>query len=182
MLKFAQLATSVKSRYRAADPMLPNPLITNGNRRALGDEWQRPSKGRLGDGHSGETVVRSPPVCRKTVALFSLKTVALFSFHLGPSLPRRDNASRVNGRMLEACERGGASSVLPFHRPPAHAERTVECLKLANRNMSCVASNTSHSGRNAAVRRHFERCWLKHRVDSGGRIAAGDGEDCRACR
>ena len=147
-------------------------LVTNGNVRVKG----------VGDGHSGETVVRSPPDCRKTVALFSLKTVALFSFHLGPSLPRRDNASRVNGRMLEACERGGASSVLPFHRPPAHAERTVECLKLANRNRSCVASNTSRSGRNAAVRRHFERCWLKQRVDSGGRIAAGDGEDCRACR
>src|SRR5215470_4732824 len=28
------------------DPILLNPLITNRNRRALGDGWQRPSKGR----------------------------------------------------------------------------------------------------------------------------------------
>src|SRR5215467_3229490 len=32
-----------------------NPLMTNRNRRALGDEWQRPSKG-VGDGLKGSTL------------------------------------------------------------------------------------------------------------------------------
>jgi len=56
------------------DPMLLNPLITNRNRQALGDEWQRPSKG-VGDRVSVDHATVSPALenCRPLLTMAVLK-------------------------------------------------------------------------------------------------------------
>jgi hypothetical protein len=55
--------------------MLLNSLITNRKRRALGDEWQRPSKG-VGDGLNGSTLKPGSPLQRVRAVSLDRATVS----------------------------------------------------------------------------------------------------------
>ena len=66
-----------------SSPILLNPLITNRNRRALGDEWR--------DGYRVVTVLRGPSkTFQQPLAVLDKDEEALRL-----SLPERDNASRA---------------------------------------------------------------------------------------